>query len=70
MLTSEMIKAKAKEYGADICGIAPIERFADVPLQRDPKQILPNATCVLGYFSKIFYHARKFGIIKRNIKLF
>ena len=49
MLTSEMIKAKAKEYGADICGIAPIERFADAPLQRDPKGILPNATCVLGF---------------------
>ena len=49
MLTSEMIKAKAREYGADICGIAPIERFADAPLQRDPKGILPNATCVLGF---------------------
>ena len=49
MLTSEYIKAKAKAYGADICGIAPIERFAGVPAQRDPKGILPNATCVLGY---------------------
>ena len=49
MLTSEYIKAKAKAFGADICGIAPIERFAGVPAQRDPKGILPNATCVLGF---------------------
>ncbi|MBR4887600.1 MAG: hypothetical protein IKU17_00480, partial [Clostridia bacterium] len=49
MLTSEMIKAKAREYGADLCGIAPIERFADAVPQRDPKSILPNATCVIGF---------------------
>lgn len=49
MLTSEMIKEKAKAYGADLCGIAPIERFAGVDPQRDPKSILPSATCVIGF---------------------
>lgn len=49
MLTSEMIKAKAKAYGADLCGIAPIARFADTPIQRNPKSILPYAKTVLGF---------------------
>ena len=49
MLTSEMIKEKARAYGADLCGIAPIERFADLPIQRDPKSILPEAKTVLGF---------------------
>ena len=38
MLTSEMIKAKARELGASVCGIG---RVYDEPdAQRDPKQIL------------------------------
>lgn len=49
MLTSEIIKAKAKAYGADLCGIAPISRFEGVDPQRDPKSILPNANCVIGF---------------------
>ncbi len=49
MLTSEYIKAKAKAFGADLCGIAPIERFAGVDPQRDPKSILPAATSVIGF---------------------
>ena len=49
MLTSEFIKAKAKAFGADLCGIAPIERFADCHIQRDPKSILPKAKSVIGF---------------------
>lgn len=49
MLTSELIKAKAKAYGADLCGIAPIGRFEGVDPQRNPKSILPNATSVIGF---------------------
>ena len=47
MLTSEMIKQKARELGASVCGIG---RVYDEPdAQRDPKQILPNAKCIIGF---------------------
>ena len=47
MLTSEMIKQKARELGASVCGIG---RLYDEPnAQRDPKQILPNAKCIIGF---------------------
>ena len=47
MLTSEMIKQKAKELGASVCGIG---RVYDEPdAQRDPRQILPNAKCIIGF---------------------
>ena len=49
MLTSEMIKQRALELGADLCGIADIRRFDGSPLQRDPKQVLPTASCVIGF---------------------
>ncbi len=49
MLTSEMIKAKAKAFGADLCAIAPIERFEGLHPQRDPKSILPSARSVIGF---------------------
>ena len=48
MLTAELIKEKAREYGADLVGIGDIAGFADEILQRDPRQILPWATCVIG----------------------
>jgi len=48
MLTSEIIKAKAIEFGADIVGIGDIKYFDGTNPQRDPKSILPNATCVIG----------------------
>lgn len=49
MLTSKTIKEKAKAFGADLCGIASIDRFEGVDPQRDPKSILPDATCVIGF---------------------
>lgn len=49
MLTSKIIKEKAKAFGADLCGIASIDRFDGVDPQRDPKSILPDATCVIGF---------------------
>jgi len=48
MLNAEIIKQKAIEYGAAAVGIADIACFDGVPAQRDPKQILPNARCVIG----------------------
>ena len=47
MLTSEMIKQKAKELGASVCGIGKI--YEEPDKQRDPRQILPNAKCIIGF---------------------
>lgn len=47
MLTSESIKAKAKELGAAVCGIGRI--YKETNPQRDPRKILPNAKCIIGF---------------------
>ncbi len=49
MLTSEIIKRHALKLGADLCGIGDIRNFEGSPIQRDPKQVLPHATCVIGF---------------------
>ncbi len=49
MLNSELIKAKAAEYGADLVGIGDIAHYAGCDVQRDPKSILPDAACVIGF---------------------
>lgn len=41
-----MIK-KAKELGADMVGIAPVERFKGAPLRMSPKGLLPSARSVI-----------------------
>lgn len=48
MLTTEIIKNKAMELGAVLCGIGDIKHFEGECIQRDPKSILPNAKCVIG----------------------
>ncbi len=47
MLTAEFIKQKAKELGASICGIGKV--YDEPNLGRDPKMILPNAKCIIGF---------------------
>ncbi len=47
MLTAELIKQKAKELGATICGIGQV--YDEKNPQRDPKMILPNAKCIIGF---------------------
>ena len=49
MLTAKIIKEKALEYGADIVGIGDIAGFEGCDPRRDPKSILPDATCVIGF---------------------
>lgn len=47
MLTAESVKQKAKELGATLCKIG---RVYDEPdIQRDPRMILPNAKCIIGF---------------------
>ena len=41
------IKEKAKEFGADLVGIANIERFKGVPAQHHPASIFPEAKSVI-----------------------
>lgn len=48
-LTSQIIKERAKELGAAVCGIGKIELFEDEIPGRDPRYILPNATCIIGF---------------------
>ena len=60
MLTSQMIKEKAIEFGATICGIGGLELFRGENPQKDPKMILPEARCVIGFGFAVprgFYHA-------------
>lgn len=62
MLTSELIKAKAKELGATVCGIGRV--YEEENPQRDPKMILPNAKCIIGFgfaVPKGLYKAMKTG---------
>ena len=47
MLTAEMIKEKAKQLGAAVCGIGQV--YAEADPQRDPRSILPGAKCIIGF---------------------
>lgn len=49
MLTAEIIKKKAKELGAAVCGIGSLEPFENETPQKDPKMILPKAKCIIGF---------------------
>ena len=48
MLTAEIIKQRAAELGADLCGIGDIALYEGTAPQRDPRMILPKAKCVIG----------------------
>jgi epoxyqueuosine reductase QueG len=43
----EMVIEKAKELGADIVGIAPVERFKNAPVRMSPQGLLPGAKSVI-----------------------
>ncbi|MDY3928505.1 MAG: hypothetical protein SOZ34_03980 [Clostridia bacterium] len=47
VLSSELIKEKARELGATVCRIGKI--YDEENPQRDPKMILPNAKCIIGF---------------------
>lgn len=51
MLTSEQVREVARAAGADLVGIAPMERFEGAPKQFDPRYIFPDAQTmiVLGF---------------------
>lgn len=47
-ITAAEIKAAALRFGASVCGIGDIAGFEGEHPQRDPKQILPKAKCIIG----------------------
>lgn len=51
MVTSQQVKQMAKNFGADLCGIASMDRFDGAPAQFDPRYIFPGAKALimLGY---------------------
>jgi len=53
MLTTKMVKECAIKGGADICGIANVERFKDGPPETHPNALFPEAKSVIVYASRI-----------------
>lgn len=49
MLTKEEFKERARQLGATVCGIGSLSAFQGENIQRDPKMILPNAKCIIGF---------------------
>ncbi len=49
MLTAQLIKEKAREYGASLCGIGSLDLFKGEALSKDPLQILPAAKAIIGF---------------------
>lgn len=53
MLTAAEVKQAARAAGADLIGIAPPERFAEVPPERNPMSIFPDARSVIAVGRRI-----------------
>ncbi len=44
---TDSVKAMALELGADLVGVAPVDRYANAPLMMSPQGHLPEARCVV-----------------------
>jgi len=51
MISSRTIKNRIIQYGADICGVAPVARFADAPKGFHPCDIYPDCRAVVVFAS-------------------
>jgi epoxyqueuosine reductase len=47
MLNSEKVKEIARSLGADLCGIAPVERFGNAPQGYHPLDVMPSCRSVI-----------------------
>ena len=47
------VKRQALELGADAVGIGSIDRWADAPLQLDPRQIMPECKSIIGMVFRV-----------------
>lgn len=54
MLTSEEVKQFGRECGADLVGIASMDRFEGAPKQMDPRYIFPDAKAMIVMGFRIF----------------
>ena len=43
---TKVVKEYAQSQGADLVGIAPVERFKEAPLRMSPQGLLPSAQSV------------------------
>ena len=68
MLTAELIKKKALEFGADIVGIGDISLYEGTIPQRDPRKILPAAKCVIGCGFRVPRALYRSEIYRRGIR--
>lgn len=53
MINSDEIKKTAKSFGADLCGIAPIERFSDSPKGFHPRDIYKKTESVIAIACRV-----------------
>jgi ferredoxin len=53
MLSSQDVKQAAKALGADLCGVASLDRFEGAPKQQDPRYIFPDAQALLALAFRI-----------------
>jgi epoxyqueuosine reductase len=54
-MTAEKVKDQAASLGCDLCGVASISRFKDIPALTNPKSILPEARSVIVIAVKFLY---------------
>ncbi len=50
---ADFVKRRAMELGADAVGIGGIDRWADAPLQMDPRQIMPECKSIIGMVFRV-----------------
>jgi len=50
---AEYVKRKALEFGADAVGIGSIDRWANAPIQMDPRQIMPECKSIIGMVFRV-----------------
>ena len=53
MISARHIKEIAKKAGADMCGIAPIDRMKNAPPEMNPGLLWPNVKSIVGFVNDI-----------------
>ncbi len=48
-MTSQAVKERMRALGADLCGIAPVDRFTDAPEGFHPRDVLPGCRSVIAF---------------------
>ena len=53
MISAKRIKEIAKKAGADMCGVAPVERMKNAPPEMNPGLLWPNVKSIVGFVFRI-----------------